>query len=509
MKVPDDVNDLLQLLAQIGIEPDRVDLIRSHLAADPNDENRWIGLAAELRQANRLHAANATYDAALKRFPTSHRLWGNRGILLREWKRYDDAVASLHKALQLKPDYAFAMESLGLLYEHQQDWQQATMWYEKALSKNPGRALPLNNAANCYRALGDRMKARTYYEKALAADPNYADALFNFAAFLYEDKHFDEAAEIIERFLTKHPNDQAALRLRAEIQRRPSNPEPIGHQQFNAPRVVVRPSVNYGWTGPIGQSRVTMGPAAVTDKESALTTNLADLAQMTREEAAGRVGYRAWDISQMWHLVEQEVKRIDVPPFEERPILFLSYKRETQEHNAWVERLAADLLDRGYELVFDRFLEKEPSPPTVPELVSRLASCNLFVPILTEEYRRRVEPESGAILLDQDSWVFDEWQVALALANAGRMSFYGVWRSGPVVPHPFTTRSAADFRKDEQYAARLDQAFPQLRFMVVGIRADRTGRAVGPVIRREAEVRVREMRSTGEFVHIAMIRSDD
>jgi tetratricopeptide (TPR) repeat protein len=508
MKPNEDIDGLLQLLTEIGLEPDRVELIRRHLVAGPEEENRWAGIAIELRQANRLHAADVTYDAALKRFPLSHRLWGNRGVLLRQWKRYDEAVKSLHQALQLKPDYTIAMESLGLVYEHQQDWRQAATWYEKALAISPGRALPLNNAANCYRALGDRRTARTCYEKALAADPNYADALFNYAALLYEDKHFDEAAAILDRFLAKHPSDQAALRLRAEIKSQPSMPKPLGHQQFDEPKLIVRPSVNYGWTGPIGQGRIT-GPVPMAPGMESNIVNLADVARMTREEAAAIVGYRTWDITQMWQLVQQEVARTNVPAFEERPILFLSYKRETPEHNAWVGRLAADLLARDYELVFDRFLEKDPRPPTVPELVSRLASCNLFVAILTEEYRRRVEPEDGAILLDKDSWVYDEWQVAAALTKAGRMKFCGVWKSGPVVPQPFTTKNVADFRYDAEYVASLDKAFPRLRFMVIGTRADSTGRMIGPLSRAEAEARVKQLSGTGEFVQVSMVRSND
>jgi hypothetical protein len=96
------------------------------------------------------------------------------------------------------------------------------------------------------------------------------------------------------------------------------------------------------------------------------------------------------------------------------------------------------------------------------------------MPILTEGYRRCVEPQrsgnptagvdhlSGSLHANEsDGWVFDEWQVALRLRLARRLRWQAVWRSGPVVPPPFSRHRVADFRDDDRYAAMLDTHFPQ------------------------------------------------
>jgi hypothetical protein len=233
-----------------------------------------------------------------------------------------------------------------------------------------------------------------------------------------------------------------------------------------------------------------------------------EVAGMSREEAAPHVGYRTWDIAHLWELVAQGVQETEVPAPQDWPLLFISYKWESDAHNAWVEKLARDLAARGYDVTFDRFAQKERQPPTVPELVSRLVGCNLFVPVLTELYRRRVEVESGVITLDEDSWVFDEWQVALSLAQQGRMKFLGLWRSGPVLPRPFTAENVYDFREDARYSEMLDKVFPPLRVIVVGLRASGTHRAIGPVLRSEADAIIRQLEETGEFEQIGLVKVD-
>ena len=166
-------------------------------------------------------------------------------------------------------------------------------------------------------------------------------------------------------------------------------------------------------------------------------------------------------------------------------VYFISYRWENVPHRQWVFRFATDLERRGYRVIFDQFENldvRERIGPTlrpdrmqdeIPRMVEDIGRATVFLPILTEGYRRCVEPPrtgDPAARVDHlswtlraspnDGWVFDEWQVALRLRLASRLRWRPVWRSGPVVPPPFSRDRVADFRNDDCYAAMLETHFP-------------------------------------------------
>lgn len=169
-------------------------------------------------------------------------------------------------------------------------------------------------------------------------------------------------------------------------------------------------------------------------------------------------------------------------------VYFISYRWESVPHRQWVYRFATDLERRGYRVIFDQFddlevrdrigpaLRPDRMQDEIPRMVEDLGRATVFLPILTEGYRRCVEPRrSGdpAAGVDHlswslrasatDGWVFDEWQVALRLRLAAGLRWQAVWRSGPVVPPPFSRDRVADFRDDDSYATTLETHFPKLQ----------------------------------------------
>jgi hypothetical protein len=117
-------------------------------------------------------------------------------------------------------------------------------------------------------------------------------------------------------------------------------------------------------------------------------------------------------------------------------------------------------------VIFDEFLSAEDRAITVPALVSHLATCTLFVPIITADYARRVEPdgihtdEFVSIDMDEDSWVFDEYRMGMRLAPRGRAELAGFWRGGLLFPSPFYEGNLIDFRDDRKYRALIERQFP-------------------------------------------------
>ena len=79
--MPTDVQDLMESLRQLGIDQGLVTRAEEILSAKAEDIGEWIKLAVALRERGEFpHAALETYDLAMRRFPDSHMLWGNRRL---------------------------------------------------------------------------------------------------------------------------------------------------------------------------------------------------------------------------------------------------------------------------------------------------------------------------------------------------------------------------------------------------------------------------------------------
>ena len=171
---------------------------------------------------------------------------------------------------------------------------------------------------------------------------------------------------------------------------------------------------------------------------------------------------------------------------EEGDLYFISYRWESLEHQQWTFRFAESLQKRGYRVIFDQFedieyrdrigpmLRTDRMQDEIPRLVRDINRATVFLPILTEGYRRCVEPRRSGDPFSggdkelwslhtnpDDGWVFDEWQLALRQRLAGKIRWQAVWRSGPFVPLPFSRHGIIDFRDDENHEAMLDSHFPR------------------------------------------------
>jgi tetratricopeptide (TPR) repeat protein len=320
--LPADIATLVAAWAVEGVEQREAFAFAAHLAGEPHDPNRWIGVAIQLRQGDHFDGALAAYAAAVVRFPTSHQLWSNQGILLRGLRRYDAARQSLERAIELKPDYIHAMEALGILYDEQGAHSEALAWYEKVIAIAPTRVPAVNNAANCFRLLGDTTRARDYHRRALEIDPDFPNALFSYASLLYQEQEYAAAEEMINHFLIADPGDRGALQLRDLIRRRsPPGSNTKVQQQF----------------------------------EHAWNVSIASL----------RDGIQA-GIAPQGEADDRSV--------------FLSYARHDPTHAAWVKRLSADLRARGFDVVLDRDLDLD-----VSELLRLGLSCANIV-IVADRY---------------------------------------------------------------------------------------------------------------------------
>ena len=487
MRFTNQVNELCHALNSLGVPTELVLRARNLLLTSDEDINPWIDLAIELRKQQYYHASLLTYDTALHCFPDDKYILNNRGVLLFVWGRQEEALQSFERAIELDPTYMRAFEGRADVYLAMQNFLAAAEGFREVLNNDPARPECWNKLGNCLREIDRREEAKAAYEQAILLDPVYTDPLFNLAALLNEDRNFNQAFEVVNRLLAIDPDDDQAQQLQREILTSPVSPTKLEPYSVKREDLVIRLSL-----------------AIDPDINNEDNLSFSEISRMSRDEAARQVGYEAWDIAHLTELINAGIDEVP-PPLSKPPSLFISYRWGDEEHNAWVSRFASDLEARGYDVIFDRQVQAKRNPLPVPELVSLMLKCNLFVPILTEPYRRRVEMRPGANAVIEDGWVYDEFQITLHLGKIGRLQFIGIWRSGPVVPSPLRPDTVNDFRDDDSYSQSMDKIFPPRMAIIVGYRYDGTQHIEGPIERIRVEEVGRVLQASGEFKYFGIL----
>jgi len=115
------------------------------LSAKASDIGEWIELAVALLKRGDFHAALETYDTAMQRFPESHMLWCNRGVVLLYWERYDEALEHFAEALRIKPNYIFALANMASTYECTHEFGKAAEAFQRLVELEPESAKAWNS----------------------------------------------------------------------------------------------------------------------------------------------------------------------------------------------------------------------------------------------------------------------------------------------------------------------------------------------------------------------------
>jgi tetratricopeptide (TPR) repeat protein len=456
-----DIAQLSQLLPTLWIEQGIVDKAVAYLQAEPADVKRWGGVAVDFRRAGKYFAADVVLQLALQRFPEEALLWNERGMLFDAWQKDEAAVTLFDRALQIDPALGPAQFGRARALKKQQRYADAIVAYRLYLQAKPLSVGAHNDIGICHLALEQYEPAITHFSEAIKLDPASPNALFNIAATFYRTTMYDQALETIGYFLGRWPDDAAAQDLREKIRLRPAEPDWIPLDELPHRPQILRGSLTAGWTGAARDPKFeTVKPDLRQDEP----LGLAEIRAMPPEQARAMFGLRTVDITQFEALFEEKLR--EPRDANALPKIFLSYRRAPADHAAWVRRLAEDVRARGYEVIFDEFLSEKDRALTVPALVSHLATCTLFVPIITADYALRVEPdgihtdEFVSIGVDEDSWVFDEYRMGMRLVRRGRAGLAGFWREGVVFPSPFYEGNLIDFRDDRKYRALIERQFP-------------------------------------------------
>ena len=374
--------ELFNRFREVRLPENDIVQIEPHGEAQRSNGKFWLSLAAMLRpqhvfDATYYHCADQTYRYFLTHFDPTPPAWGNYGVLLQEWGRAAEAVRCHELALEIDPNYDRALANLAFCYEQIGDVPKARAYHERFESAEGVSAQSRTGLGNCFLLEGQLHEAVACFEEALRLDPDHADALFNAALALARLGSHHDAEEKIRRVLSSAPHDEAALSLASTIRA----------------------------GSPVVENIPPMRPF---ERLSKRMTNF-------ERYPSGRNQDGPWG----WIC-----RGVQSRPEVDKKKVFLSYRWGDDNHRKWVRQFAVDLGRRGYRVVLDQFAPfTDSSPEQYTSIVTQLANSAVFIPILDEGYRRRVEAvgdldsETKTAVLLSAGRVFDEWVSAWLLAS--------------------------------------------------------------------------------------------
>jgi tetratricopeptide (TPR) repeat protein len=178
--------DRAELLVQAGRAADAVELLSTHLAANPDDPDALTVLGRAHLAAGNPQRALGAFDAVLTVDPENVVCWQRRSDALRLLGRYGEARDAGRRCVLLSPHHWAAHYTLGLALHkiHTQPGNREELFTaaNAAVQLAPDRADPHVLLGLAYGAHGNRFAETQCYERALAIDPQHAYARSNLAA---------------------------------------------------------------------------------------------------------------------------------------------------------------------------------------------------------------------------------------------------------------------------------------------------------------------------------------
>jgi len=135
---------------------------------------------------------------------------------------------------------------------------------------------------------------------------------------------------------------------------------------------------------------------------------------------------------------------------------FISYKWETKEHLAWVEKLAGALRASGIDALLDRW-EIKLGESFTEYMQEHISSADVILFIITPEAVKAAEAPKG-----KGGALKFEVQMMNARRIAEGTRIIGIYRSGDRPPHYLRDHRYVDFRDDGEFENSLKQLVEDL-----------------------------------------------
>jgi tetratricopeptide (TPR) repeat protein len=222
LKLRPDSPEALYLLAQVYSEQTRaVDaldlLVRAHKLAPENSDIIFL-LARVSMSQNYYEDAIPLLESGLKVAPQRADLRAALGESYFMSGKAEKAIDEFKKLIELDPtarSYAF----MGLSYRHLGRFDEARKYFQEGLKLDPHNASCLFNMGFIEERQGNHVAAEELFQKVLQQNPDFSEALLELANLRIANKKFDQAADLLRRYVKVSRNPATGYYKLAMVER--------------------------------------------------------------------------------------------------------------------------------------------------------------------------------------------------------------------------------------------------------------------------------------------------
>jgi tetratricopeptide (TPR) repeat protein len=222
VKLKPESPDALYLLAQVYSDQskavDALDLLaRAHKLAPENTDVIFLLARVSMTQ-NYFEDAVPLLESGLKIAPQRADLHAALGESYFMSGKTEKAIEVFKTLVGLDPSarsYAF----LGLSYRHLGRFDEARKYFQEGLTQDPRNPSCLFNMGFIEGRQGNNAAAEDYFHKALKFNPDFPDALLELANLRIESKRYEEAAQLLRRYVKVSPKPASGYYKLAMVER--------------------------------------------------------------------------------------------------------------------------------------------------------------------------------------------------------------------------------------------------------------------------------------------------
>ncbi|TFH48526.1 MAG: PEP-CTERM system TPR-repeat protein PrsT [Lysobacterales bacterium] len=205
--------------AQLGLQnvKEAKESFDAALKNDPTNTDARRGLARIGLMGGDTQAAEQQLDKALQTTKDDVQTWILKGELELALQKPDKAQASFEKALALSPASAGARMGIVRAMLIQSKTNEATAHIDVLAKASPNHPMVNYLRALAARQSNDLDGAQAALREVLRVAPSHAPSLLQAGQIHYMRREFEQAREVLERYLTQLPDNLAAKKLLAAV----------------------------------------------------------------------------------------------------------------------------------------------------------------------------------------------------------------------------------------------------------------------------------------------------
>jgi tetratricopeptide (TPR) repeat protein len=184
---------------------------RSALNCDPESGRALANLGALLQRRGHLHEAIGFHRRYLDLEPGDLEVYCNLANALMDAGCGDEALDEIEKALAIAPDHPLLLANKGAVLCGLERFEPAVQALESAVAENSGDELAYINLGYARHCLCELDLAADALRQAVLMNPDSARASADLASVSMARGSTDNALEICERFLHRHPGERLTL----------------------------------------------------------------------------------------------------------------------------------------------------------------------------------------------------------------------------------------------------------------------------------------------------------